>query len=143
MSGDARALPLRDTPVGGPAAARRRRLRGRRARALIGASRAQWLGAICLLAIVAGSLLVVVMAADRPSILSPTTHANFFPRWMAGPLGGAWPGLTRNATTLRWVFTGTLAAMYVAYLVALMHGPVLSARAVIASIVLVHGVYLL
>ena len=143
MSGDARALPLRDTPVGGPAAARRRRLRGRRAGALIGASRAQWLGAICLLAIVAGSLLVVVMAADRPSILSPTTHASFFPRWMAGPLGGAWPGLTRNTTVLRWLFSGAIVAMYVAYLLALRYAPALPARSVIAAVVLVHCFFLL
>src|SRR5438874_12724517 len=143
MSGDARALPLRDTPVGGPAAARRRRLRGRRARALIGASRAQWLGAICLLAIVAGSLLVVVMAADRPSILSPTTPASFFPRWMAGPLGGAWPGLTRNTTVLRWLFSGAIVAMYVAYLLALRYAPALPARSVIAAVVLVHCFFLL
>ena len=25
---------------------------------------------------------------------------------MAGPLGGLWPGLTRNSTTLKWLFTG-------------------------------------
>src|ERR1700694_5326517 len=140
MSSDARALPLRDSPGGGPAGVGERRLGGR---ALARASHAQWLGAICLLAIVAGSVLVVVLAADRPSLLSPTTHANFFPRWMAGPLGGAWPGLTRNTTTLRWLFTGTVAAMYVAYVLMLVGGPALSARVVIAAVVLVHGVFLL
>ena len=36
---------------------------------------------------------------------------------MAGPLGGLWPGLTRNGTTLRYLFTGALVVMYVAYLV--------------------------
>ncbi|HTD78088.1 MAG TPA: glycosyltransferase 87 family protein, partial [Chloroflexota bacterium] len=143
MSGDARALPLRDTPVGGPAAARRRRLRGWRAGALIGASRAQWLGAICLLAIVAGSLLVVVMAADRPSILSPTTHASFFPRWMAGPLGGAWPGLTRDTTALRWLLSGAIVAMFITYLLALRYAATLPARGVIAAVVLVHALFLL
>ncbi len=59
------------------------------------------------------------MAADRPSLLSPTTHTNYFPGWMAGPLGGLWPGLTRNGTTLRYLFTGGLVAMYVCYLVLL------------------------
>ena len=38
-------------------------------------------------------LFVVVLAANRPSILSPTTHSNFYPHWMAGPLGGLLPGL--------------------------------------------------
>jgi hypothetical protein len=142
MSSDARALPLRDTPVGGPAAGSGR-LRGRRAGTLVRASQPQLLGAICLLAIVAGSLLVVVMAADRPSILSPTTHASYFPRWMAGPLGGAWPGLTRETTVLRWMFSGAIVAMYVAYLLALRYGPTLPARFVIAAVVLVHGVFLL
>jgi hypothetical protein len=143
MSSDASALPLRDTPGGGPASLGERRLGERHARALAQASRAQRLGAICLLAIVAGSLLVVVVAADRPSLLSPTTHSNFFPGWMAGPLGGALPGLTRNGTALRWLFSGTIVAMYVAYVLVLVNGPALSARFVIASVVLVHGVFLL
>ena len=59
----------------------------------------------------------MVIAADRPSILSPTTHANFFPHWMAGPLGGLWPGLTRNSTTLKYLFRGAIVVMYAAYLV--------------------------
>ena len=45
-----------------------------------------------LWAIVALSLFIVVIAANRPSLLSPTTHSNFYPHWMAGPLGGLWPG---------------------------------------------------
>ena len=36
-------------------------------------------------------------AADRPSLLSATTHTGFFPHWMAGPLGGLLPGLTRSS----------------------------------------------
>src|SRR5437870_6130702 len=143
MSSDARALPLRDAPVGGPAAGSGRRLPRLRAGAVARAGRAQWAGATCVLAIVAGSALVVVMAADRPSILSPTTHASFFPRWMAGPLGGAWPGLTRNTTVLRWLFSGAIVAMYVAYLLALRYAPALPARSVIAAVVLVHAVFLL
>ena len=142
MSSDARALPLRGVPGAAPDAPGEQRLRPR-ASALTRATRAQWLGAVCLLAIVAGSLLVVLLAADRPSLLSPTTHANFFPGWMAGPLGGAWPSLTRNTTTLRWLFSGTILAMYGAYLLLLASGPALSARLVIGSIVLVHAIFLL
>ena len=33
---------------------------------------------------------------------------------MAGPLGGLLPGLTRNATTLKYLFTGAIVVMYVA-----------------------------
>jgi len=133
MSSDARALPLRDAPVGGPAAGSGRPLPRPRASALARAGHAQWVGAICLLAIVAGSALVVLMAADRPSILSPTTHAGFFPRWMAGPLGGAWPGLTRDTTALRWLFSGAIVAMFLAYLLALRYAATLPARGVIAA----------
>jgi hypothetical protein len=107
------------------------------------ASSAEWIAALSLLAIVAGSLLIVVVAADRPSILSPTTHNGFFPRWMAGPLGGLWPGLSRNTTTLRYLFTGTIAAMYVAYLLALVHARALAARWVIAAVVGVHVIFVL
>jgi hypothetical protein len=143
MSSDARALPLRGVPGGGPEAAGERRLRARWADALAGATRAQWLGAICVLTIVACSLLVVLMAADRPSLLSPTTHTNFFPGWMAGPLGGAWPGLTRDGATLRWIFSGAVLGMYAAYLLLLASGPALSARLVIGVVLLVHGIFLL
>jgi hypothetical protein len=143
MSGDARAIPLRDTSIGDPAKRSGRGLRERSAGALAGASRAQLLGAACLLAIVAGSLLIVVIAAERPSALSPTTHASFFPRWMAGPLGGLWPELTRSATTLKWLFTGAIVAMYVAYLLALVYARALPVRVIVAAIVLLHAVFLL
>jgi hypothetical protein len=143
MSSDARALPLRDTPLGGAAARSRRRLGGWPAGALADARQQQLLGAVCLLTIVAGSVLVVVAAADRPSLLSPTTHANFFPRWMAGPLGGLWPGLPRDSTTLRWLFTGAIAVMYAAYLLAYAYSSALRARWVIAAVVGAHLVFVM
>jgi Glycosyltransferase family 87 len=141
MPGDARAIPLRGRPLRGPASGRR--LRDRIAPALAGASYAQWAGAICLLAILIGSALVVVAAADRPSQLAPTSHAGLFPRWMAGPLGGLWPDLTRNTTALRWLFSGAVVVMYVAYLFALVYAPALRARLVVGAIVIVHAVLLL
>src|SRR3989475_2975686 len=143
MSSDARALPLRDAPLGGPPARSRRRLGRWRAGALVRPRRQQRLGAICLLTIVAGSVFVVVVAADRPSLLSPTSHANFFPGWMAGPLGGLWPGLPRDSTTLRWLFTGAIAAMYAAYLLAFAYGSALRARWVIATVAVTHLVFLM
>ena len=96
MSGDATTLPLRDTPDGGARLRRARRFLPRRVAALSRTSSEIRLGAIALLVIVACSMLVVVFAANRPSILSPTSHTNFYPHWMAGPLGGIWPGLTRE-----------------------------------------------
>jgi hypothetical protein len=92
---------------------------------------------------VACSVLVVIMAADRPSLLSPTTHTNFLPHWMAGPLGGIWPGLTHNGTTLKYWFTGAVVAMYGSYLVGLAYIPRLRTRWVIGAIVAVHAIFLL
>jgi hypothetical protein len=101
------------------------------------------IGALALAVIVICSALVVVMAADRPSIFSPTTHTNFFPHWMAGPLGGIWPGLTRNGTALRYLLTGAIVIMYAAYLLGLTCVPRLRARWAIAAIVAVHALFLL
>ncbi len=103
------------------------------------------IGISALAILVACSLLFVVVAADRPSLFSATTHAGFFPGWMAGPLGGLWPGLTRNSTTLKYVFTAAMAAMYVSYLLALSYVPSmrLSARWAIAAVVAVHAIFFL
>jgi hypothetical protein len=144
MSSDASTLPLRDTPVGGPKAERRRAFLPRRAGALAEGREHAWIGAAALLVIVACSAFIVVMAANRPSILSATTHTNFFPHWMAGPLGGLWPGLTRSSVTLKYLFSGAIVLMYVSYLLALVYAPRLrSARWAIGAIVAVHVVFLL
>ncbi|MFI4977159.1 MAG: hypothetical protein ACHQC8_00555 [Solirubrobacterales bacterium] len=143
MPGDARTLPLRGTPLDALRAPSGRTLWGGRARALARTSAAQRIAALALLAIVACSVLVVVMAANRPSILSPTTHSSFYPHWMAGPLGGIWPGLTRSTNTLKYLFTGAIVLMYASYLLALAYVPRLRARWAIAAVVVVHAIYLL
>ncbi len=74
-------------------------------------------------------------AADRPSVLSATTTYHFFPHWMAGPLGGLWPSLTRDATILKYLFTASLVAMYASYAVGLRYVPRLRARWAIAAVV--------
>ncbi|TML00082.1 MAG: hypothetical protein E6G34_00865 [Actinobacteria bacterium] len=142
MSGDARTLPLRDAP-----AVRGRVGRGgallARAGAITRAERETWLGAVALGLIVVGSAFIVLAATNRPSVLAPTTHANYFPRWMAGPLGGLWPSLTRNSTTLKYLFSGALVAMYAGYVLALYYARQLRARWVIGAIVAVHALFLL
>ncbi len=146
MGSDATTLRLRDGSLAEPrgadaqadsapeyAASRARR----RARVGVGA----------LVVLVACSLLFVVIAADRPSLFAATSHAGFFPGWMAGPLGGLWPGLTRNTTALRYVFTGAMATMYVGYLLALAYVPSIAehvrARWAIAAMVGVHAIFFL
>jgi hypothetical protein len=100
-------------------------------------------GAGALILIVSCVTLLVVAAANRPSVLSATTTLHFFPRWMAGPLGGLWPSLTRNALGLRYLFTVTVALMYASYLLALKYAPRLRARWVIAAVVGVHAIVFL
>jgi alpha-1,6-mannosyltransferase len=106
-------------------------------------SRATAIGVGALLVIVLCSLLLVVLAADRPSLLSATSHAGFFPHWMAGPLGGLVPGLTRSSTKLKYLFTGSLVAMYASYLVGLKYVPRLRARWAIGAVLAVHASFFL
>ncbi|HLB22278.1 MAG TPA: polyprenol phosphomannose-dependent alpha 1,6 mannosyltransferase MptB [Solirubrobacteraceae bacterium] len=141
MSSDASTLPLRDAPVGSQRA-KRGLLRGR-AGAFAAADERAWVGAACLAAIVACSLFVVLMSANRPSILSATTHANYFPHWMAGPLGGLLPGFTRSSTTLKYLFSGAIVVMYVSYLLGLAYVPRLRARWAIATVLAVHAIFFL
>src|SRR5215813_5826846 len=111
MTAGAGTLPLPD----GQAPSKRRGLSlggsGERA----GTSALQIAVGISLAAIVVLCLLVVVIAANRPSLLAPATHDNFYPHWMAGPLGGLWPGFSDNGTTLRYWFSGAIVLMYIAY----------------------------
>jgi len=101
------------------------------------------IGASALLVIVLCGMLLVVFAADRPSLLSATTHTGFFPHWMAGPLGGLLPGLTRSPTRLKYLFTGALVVMYASYLLALKYVPLLRARWAIGAVLAVHASFFL
>ncbi len=143
MSGDATTLPL---PAGGaaePRAGLAGRLARGRAGALVGADTGLLAGALALASIVALSLFVVLMAANRPSILTPTTHIGYFPRWMAGPLGGLLQGFTNDGNTLRYLFTAAVVAMYVGYLVVLKQARRLPVRWVLAAILAAHAIFLL
>jgi alpha-1,6-mannosyltransferase len=142
MPSDARTLPLRDAPLAGASPTRRR------SRALARDSarerRQTRVAAGALVVLVACSLLFVVIAANRPSLFSATTHTGFFPGWMAGPLGGLWPSLTRNSIALKYLFTGALVAMYVSYLLALAYAPArLAARWSVAAVLGVHAAFFL
>jgi hypothetical protein len=141
MSSDASTFPLRDAPAESPPV-KRRFLRGR-ASSLTRAGEREWLGAVCLAVIVLCSLLVVIVAANRPSILSATSHANFFPHWMTGPLGGLLPGLTRSSVKLKYLFSAAIVAMYVSYVVGLAYVPRLRSRWAIATVLAVHFIFFL
>jgi hypothetical protein len=141
MSSDASTLPLRDGVAGSPTV-KRRLLRGR-AGSLTQIREREWRGAVCLAVIVLCSLFVVLVAANRPSILSATSHANFFPHWMTGPLGGLLPGLTRSSVKLKYLFSGAIVAMYVSYVVGLAYVPRLRSRWAIATVIAVHAIFFL
>ncbi len=115
-----RRLRSRGFPVGGPALAR-----------------------VALAAIVLVSLLVVVVAADRPSFLTPASRTGFFPAWIAGPLGGLWPQFTEDPNAYRYVFTFAIVGMYACYVVAIVHAPRLRARWAIGTVLAVHLIFLL
>jgi hypothetical protein len=140
MSTDASTLPLRQRVL---APARARRIVRVRSRERSGARANPWPGRVALVTIACACALIVVMAADRPSILVATSHSNFLPHWMAGPLGGLVPGLTRDSTELKYLFSGALVVAYLAYILVLAHAPRLDARWVIGAIVAVHVVFLL
>ncbi len=141
MSSDASTLPLRDAQVGSRPV-RSRLLRGR-VRAFAGARERAWVGAACLFAIVACSMLVVLIAANRPSVLAATSHTGYFPHWMTGPLGGLVPWFTRNDKVLKYLFSGAIVAMYVSYVLGLRFVPRLRARWAIGAVLAVHAIFLL
>jgi hypothetical protein len=149
MSTDASALPLRDPLLGAPGAGSaitatdtdREGGSSSQAHAPAATRRATVIGATALLVILVCSLLLVVVAADRPTF--PPTHPHFFPHWLAGPLGGLWPGFPRSGEAFEYVFTLSLAAMYVSYLLGLRYAPRLPARWVVAAVVGVHAILFL
>ncbi len=152
MASDATTLPLRDSLLDDPRSAPRRgtwRPGGAPVPdELLGAARTRTrretvLGASALTTIAVCVALIVVAAADRPSFLSAPTHYGFFPGWMAGPLGGLWPGFTRSPQAVKSLFTSALLVMYVAYLVGLRYVPALRARWAVATVVGVHVILLL
>lgn len=134
MSSDATTFPLRDTPLGGPSAAQPRSGAGARAGAQT--RRANTIATAALAAIVLCGALIVIVAANRPTFAP--THAHFFPGWLAGPLGGLWPGFPRGTLAVKYVFTLSLGAMYLSYLLSLKYVPQLRAGWAIGAIVAVH-----
>src|ERR1700722_15083301 len=144
MSSAARTLPHGGTPAAERWPIGRRWLPTRRTRELAGAEEGVLTGALALAAIVVLSLFVVLIAANRPSILTPTTHGGYFPHWMAGPLGGLLPGFTTNSTALKSLFSGAIVVMYGCYaLLVSRHAARLPARWVIGGVVCVYCIFLM
>jgi hypothetical protein len=99
-------------------------------------------GAVSLVGLAAGSLFVVLAAAERPSFLAPLAREHYFPAWMAGPLRGLLPSLTHNYDSLAWLISALMAAMYVLYVLAFANAPRLPARWTIATVIALHAIFL-
>lgn len=106
-------------------------------------ARTRFLGLFALSVIVGGSLLLVIVAADRPGIISSSTRSNFFPGWMAGPLGGLWPDLTRSTEALKALFTVSILAMYACYALGGKRIAGLGVRWVVGAIVALQMIFFL
>ncbi len=140
MSSDASTFPL-IPPLLGDASSVGQQQASDEERAQAATRRAVVLGSLALLSVVLGCALIVVVAADRPTF--PPTHAHFFPGWLAGPLGGLWPSFPHGADPVRYLFTFSLLAMYLGYLLGLRFVPRLPLRWVIGALVTVHVLLLL
>jgi hypothetical protein len=136
QSGSARHPGLLAEPAG-----EQRRLRAAMTAARAGARPA--LAAVSLIGLAAGSLFVVLAAAERPSFLAPLAHKGYFPGWMAGPLHGLLPSLTDNYDSLAWLISAVMAGMYVLYILAFAGAPRLPARWTIATVIALHAIFLL
>ncbi len=103
------------------------------------------IASLSLLGLTLTSLLIVVIAAQRPSFLTPVSvfDRGYFPGWMAGPFRGLWPGLTDDAVRLQWLISALMAGMFVLYVFAFRHARQLRARWTIAAVVAVHAIFLL
>jgi hypothetical protein len=136
MSTDATTVPLKRTDAVGALVRQRLAAVGRpRVRPVVQAR-------IGLALILAASFFIVLAAAGRPSFLSATTQAHYFPAWMAGPLGGLAPALTA-LSSLRWLITIAIALAFAGYLIAVKHAHHLRISTVAAVLVAVHIVYVL
>ena len=143
MSGEATSIKLGGRPAPSTRIGLRWRPRPRRPDELSRPDTGLRVAGVLLGAIVALSLFIVLITANRPSLLAPTTHTGFYPRWMSGPLGGLLPGLTDNSTTLRFMFTGAIVLMFGAYVWVLRCAPRLPLGWVLGAILAVHAIFLI
>jgi len=133
MSVNATTLPLEDRLLARPPL--RQRI-GNRERLRL---RPEVLVRLELGTIVLCSLVVVLAAAGHPSFLSAPTRPNYFPGWMAGPLGGLLGSIGSSA--LKAIFSGALALSFAGYvLLVVRHSRALSLGVVVTAIVAVHAI---
>jgi alpha-1,6-mannosyltransferase len=100
------------------------------------------LGTAAMGAIVGLSTAIVLVAAERPSFLSGPAQRGF-PGWMVGPLAHRLPGLPDSPPMLQADLTRALAALGVAWLVAVVCASRVPAAIVWSAVAATHVVLLL
>jgi hypothetical protein len=100
------------------------------------------LGTVAMGAIVGLSTAIVLVAAERPSFLSGPAQRGF-PGWMVGPLAHRLPGLPDSPPMLQADLTRALAALGVAWLVAVVCASRVPAAIVWGAVAATHVVLLL
>jgi len=100
------------------------------------------LGTVAMGAIVGLSTAIVLVAAERPSFLSGPAQRGF-PDWMVGPLAHRLPGLPDSPPMLQADLTRALAALGVAWLVAVLCASRVPAAIVWGAVATTHVVLLL
>jgi alpha-1,6-mannosyltransferase len=147
MSSDATSISFRDgvADAGGAGEIALRggeRLAPRRAQ--LGAwARRHALGLLALGVIVGCSLVLVLIAAEGPSVIAASTRADFFPGWMAGPLSGIWPSELLGTTALKVIFTAAIFVMWACYVLGMRRIAALGAGWAIGAIVAVQLIFFL
>jgi hypothetical protein len=100
-----------------------------------------------LVVMVFSSLLLVSLAASSPGkrVLIPSTyeHDEVIPRWIAGPTGFLTSWLSLSSHMERVIFTVAIAVMLGAYLLVVYFASHLRPAPVLATIVLLHVIFLL
>jgi hypothetical protein len=79
----------------------------------------QTAGGLAIVLLVMMTLALVVLAAGQASFLVSGSVATGFPAWLRGPLGEAVPRLHIGQTSLSYLSSGALVAMFGCYLVAI------------------------
>ena len=118
------------------------RLRAPRRTPAASAPRAQIIGTLGLAALLACSLLVVVVASGQKTILVPQSDVAF-PAWLAGPLHQLTHGIAVRSDPTAIGFSVVLVAMTAAYAIVVVCARSLPARVAISAIVVLHVIWLL
>jgi hypothetical protein len=73
------------------------------------------IGPLSVSVVVLACLVLVALGASGVSFLDPTALRGDYPRWMAGPFAGLWPGSLPKGHALEWTVTGVLGVMCLAW----------------------------